>query len=155
MGKPATLVASAKAAREHPLIAALFDSLPPIGQAFTPEQRSDWLRMMAMTFNLAYGAVDELPDFLGAGAPARANAPTPRAGLAKPVSGSEPAEYIIDVNGNARREPGAIPIKATDIPRAETLWDERPDGHRDLDSIVWADGTWPADALPSLNIVTR
>jgi hypothetical protein len=138
------------------LIAALIEQLPA-SAPFTPEARAAWLKMMAMAFDFTYGVADELPAFLGtvsgpaggsfAGATAGAgitsgvdNYKGPVKFTPAPVRGKgEPVRYFIDVNGNARCEPGGLAIKVGDIPGGETLWDERPDRDRGLDTITWAD----------------
>lgn len=138
----------------HQLVAALIGSLPAIGASFPAEQRADWLKMMAMTFNLAYGPAEDIPDFLGAthSKAAALQGDDPPATKPKKIVGNEPPRYYIAKDGRALQDPGAKPLTVNDIPRDETLWDERPLGMKDLDTIIWADGTWPPGSLPPLNI---
>lgn len=62
--------------------------------------------------------------------------------------------FYIDANGVARRDPGGVPIMPDDVGN-EVLYDERAGGRGDLDSIVWAQGTFPTEALPALNLAGR
>lgn len=141
-----------------PLLDAVIGKLPPAGERWPEEGRIAWLKMMAMAFDLVYGPTEvDLPwpagearsPFSGApvgGGMADAAGPKPL-----PVTGTEPDRFYIDVKGHARKDPGRIPITVNDVPTGEVIWDERPLGKRDLDTIVWADGPWPPGSLPPLN----
>lgn len=144
---------SAPVHETDPLVAALIAKLPAMGAPFPAEARAAWLKMCAMAFDVAYGAAEDIPAFLGAAKPAAAAAKAKPAAPPPPDEDEEPRFYIAR-DGRALRDPGAKPVGLNDVPTGETIWDERPAGLRDLDSIVWKDGTWPAAALPSLNFAS-
>lgn len=152
-----------------PLLGALIAKLPATGTPWPVDHQAAWLRMLAMSFGVVYGGdlaeIIDLPAFLkpretlvgGPAGGAMADGGTVLAPTAKPapVTGvGEPDRYYIDKTGRARMDPGGKPITVNQIPRDEALWDERPLGLRDLDTIIWADGSWPPGSLPPLNIVS-
>jgi len=154
MGKTASKPAASTAGENDPLLAAVISKLPAPGTSWPAEQRVAWLKMMAMAFDLAYGVVEEMPAFLGEDRSTSAR-PVPSEGSGEPkplpVTGTEPDRFYVDAKGHARKDPGRIPITVNDVPTGEVIWDERPLGKRDLDTIVWADGEWPPGSLPPLN----
>lgn len=138
------------------LLTAMVRKLPPHGP-FPPEARAAWLKMMAMAFDVTYG-----PEEPAIALPLRSSAretyseeftvgePPKGVVAAKPGGGFEPRFYI-SKDGRALQDPGARPVKATEVPSHEIIYDERPLGLRDLAAIEWADGQWPVEALPSLS----
>ena len=50
-------------ATAHPLLEGLWASLPPQGEAFSPEQQSDWIQMAELALKMVYGGTryDENP----------------------------------------------------------------------------------------------
>lgn len=121
------------------LIAALIDKLPAIGKPFPAEQRAAWLKMMAMAFDVAYGAGDELPDFLGTfGGKAGGGMRDAASAAPAPPKPQPPGpRFIIDRQGYARNGDGepVLPGDVTDI-----IVDQRGETG-DLGAIVWADGS--------------
>ncbi|MES2671612.1 MAG: hypothetical protein V4673_14510 [Pseudomonadota bacterium] len=159
--------------KRDPLIEAVIRKLPSEGATWPVEQRQAWLRMAVQAFDVAYGVQPEIHIGLEPGVerlvrenpvlvagPAGggvsdssnvAHLPARRVTAAE-VAALDEQRYFIDADGFARG-PGGKPIKATEVPREAVIEDERPAGQQDLDSIMWADGQWPANALPSLNVV--
>lgn len=160
----------AKAAAMDPLLAALIGKLPAPGGTFGAAERLSWLRLAVLAFEVSYGpevAIQVSGEQGGQDArgPSEAFFGGPRGGSMAEVGAIAPGlrlvnldaevRYYVDPDGRALKDPGALPIMPHDVPRDETLWDERPGGLRDLDTITWGDGQqWPAGALPSLNIAS-
>jgi hypothetical protein len=148
-------------AERDPLLGALIDKLPPSGAAWPVDKRAAWLELVWKTFDLVYeGAPEpaELPAFIASRAAAPAIAPAPVASVAPapplPPGAkvhAAPPQFYIAPDGRALRDPGGVPVAATEVPNGETIWDKRS-GNKALDTIIWRDGTWPADALPALTI---
>lgn len=158
------------AIRRDPLIDALIRKLPPENGQFAVEARLAWLRMAVQAFDVAYGpaaAIAEsrdgrdphIVDFMRqkmAGIenpkpPADDSNVTPlRRPTEDEIAALDEPRYYIDKDGFARG-PGGARVKVSDVPGDAIIEDERGTGG-ELDTIVWADGSWPAHALPSLNI---
>lgn len=132
------------------LVRAVVRKLPAPGAPFPAEARDAWLKMMAMAFDVSYGATTELPAFLPASREPGAigEVATSRQPQASP---SGPRRFYVSADGRALKDPGAKPITVNDVPVDDIIHDERPLGQRDLSAITWADGNWPAAALPPLN----
>lgn len=130
------------ASKPNSLVAAVLKEVP--GQGSTREARMNWLRMIAMAIDTAYGvdgAPLELPNFLAAAEAAPAPAPAaPPAPPQKPqlVRTVEPPRFFIDHAGHARHAPSMEPINPEAI-GDEPLFDDRGE-FGDLGSILWADG---------------
>jgi hypothetical protein len=148
-----------------PLLAALIGKLPASGSSWSIEQRTAWLKMMWMAFDVVYGAggeVIEMPDFLER--PAVTAAPRPAlvpdkpkvkpdgvyaaANLGKPRVADQ--RYLIDIDGVAFGPGGQVDAK--DIPSGEMVWDFRA-GEQDLSNVVWASGHVEQHALPALIVM--
>lgn len=135
-----------------PLLAAMIGKLPDPGKPFPGEQRANWLKMMAMAFDVAYGHAEDMPAFLPSREgrattdPAPATASEPPKPLRMPHAGHT---FYIDAGGNALRGEGE-PVFATDVPPDELIFDYRPvaGDFRDLESITWADGSHGTAGLP-------
>lgn len=145
--------------KDDPLIGALLTKLPKTGSAWSRAARVNWLRMLVMALNEAYG----LEEAIAVGETLF----TPPAGLrlVKPIEeiggalvsgagGAVPAQprYVIDSEGFAMC--GVRPIAPEDIPAGAILWDERPAGDRgDLGSILWkGEGARAPEKLPKLDV---
>jgi hypothetical protein len=132
-----------KMSGRDPLLNALIDKLPPPG-VWPANERSAWLKMMAMAFDVVYGAAEGGVEITRNG----------KAGLIAGMSEDEmerhaestkPADppfssvvrtFFIDREGFARG-PGGVRIVASQVDGR--LYDLRGEG--DLGSIVWADGS--------------
>jgi hypothetical protein len=120
------------------LLDALIDKLPASGEAWPQGDRDAWLSLMRSAFDLVYGrdghpapkpVVEELPKL-----PLIGDDAVPLAAKGK---------WHIDAGGVARSPDGEeAPLEG--IPRSMVLVDLRPEGDRRLDTVIWADGTWPA-----------
>lgn len=134
-----------------PLLAALIGKIPRGGTHWTAEQRTAWLQMMWMAFDVVFGptgtdgAID-LPAFLRPREKAAAATLTvaPATPAAAPVARAKHAghNFYIDLEGAACNAEG-IPVLVSDIPADEIVFDYRPPAgdFRDHAGITWADGT--------------
>lgn len=148
------------AVRRDPVIAALIAKIPPEGQPFDRARRVNWLRQFAMALDGAFGVqpqifIDVDPPVLFSGGPIDlpsvlkpSSAPAP---IAAPAEDDE-IRYFIDASGMARVSPGNKRIRPVDVPNGATIEDERGDD-TDLDTIKWADGSWPPAAYPDRSFV--
>lgn len=148
------------AVKRDPVIGALIAKLPAENAAFTRAQRVNWLRMMAMAFDGAFGvqtpiAVDSAAEIAITGALGMNDVPaflSPKpAPIAAPADDDE-VRYFVDKDGFARKEPGNVRVRPVDVPSGATIEDER-DGDDSLDTIKWADGQWPPAAYPDRSFV--
>lgn len=137
------------------VIGALIAKIPGEGASFTRAQRVNWLRMIAMAFDGAFGvemaiAIDAEPVITISGGPLEMPNPLPPAAPQPIIAQAEPDEmrYFVDPAGIARMEPGGKRIRPMDIPADAELEDER-EGDDSLDTIKWADGPWPPGAYPN------
>lgn len=128
------------AGRVDPLLDALIGKLPRTGATWSTEQRTAWLQMMWMAFDVVYGKQSagssiDLPAFLMP----KTEAPKADAPAAPAPKSAQPGKppFYIDTAGHARRANGeaVMPAHVTD-----TLFDMRGE-HGDLGAIVWADGS--------------
>lgn len=126
------------------LIAAVIAKLPAEGKPFPGEARGNWLRMMAMALDVAYGVAEDMPSFLPprpmlAGAAVAAAIDPARA--PRPRQAHAGHSFYIGKDGTACNADGE-PVLASDVPGDEMIFDYRPisGDFRDLDTIVWADG---------------
>lgn len=168
-------MAEAKKRVRHPaikrdgLIDAVIRKLPAEGAIWPVEQRQAWLRMAVQAFDVAYGVQpgihiglepvvekvareNPMPTIegpAGGGMSDSSNVTRLRRPTAAEIAELDEPRYFIDAQGFARG-PGGVRVKATDVPGDTIIEDERQ-GEKDLDSIIWADGTWPGAALPPLN----
>jgi hypothetical protein len=121
------------------LLDALIDKLPATGFAWPQADRDAWLSLMRSAFDLVYGrdgqpaprpAVVELP-------------PLPLRGDDVPAPVVAIDRWHIDSFGVARSPEGEeTPLEG--IPRGTALLDLRAESDGRLDTVIWADGTWPA-----------
>jgi len=120
-----------------PLLDALIGKLPVPGESWPQADRDVWLGLMRNVFDLVYGRdgqappappVIELPKL-----PLRSDEPP------APVKG----KWHVDAAGVARSPDGEeAPLEG--VPRGTELLDMRPESDRRIDTVIWADGTWPA-----------
>lgn len=144
------------AIKRDPVIGALIAKIPADGASFTRAQRVNWLRMVAMAFDGAFGvempiAIDAAPVVTHSQEPIEMPNVLLPAAPPQPISApADPDEirYYVDKAGLARMEPGGKRIRPMDIPAGAELEDER-DGDDSLDTIKWADGPWPPGAYPN------
>ena len=142
-----------------PLLAALIGKLPPSGASWSVEQRTAWLKMMWMAFDVVYGegGATEIPQFLGARADAAvprreatrapiADGPYAAANLGSSRRASD-QRFLIDLDGIAFGPSGQIDL--ADLPAGEMVWDFRP-GEQDLGNVVRLN---TSKALPPLTIM--
>lgn len=136
-------VVKARSWKPDPLLAALIAKLPAGGSSWPAEDRSAWLKMMAMAFNVVYaGEAVEMPKFLAetggqAGMSDALAAATERAQRAlEPFVRMAPHAFYIDKEGVARGQ-GGKQILASDV--IGVIYDLRGD-KGDLGTIMWADG---------------
>lgn len=126
-----------------PLLRAIIGKLPKPGSAWSKQQREDWLKLMSMAFDVVY------PERAGDAGPLFQKPEKPM--MPAPAANDAEEKYIITQDGRAVG-PNGKPVKATEIPATEVLWDHRPENDREIDTIKFADGSWPAEALPPLNL---
>ncbi len=166
------------AVRRDELVESVIKRLPAAGSPFPLLDRVAWLRMAVMAFDVSYGAAGDtinvsLPGGVAVPAgtsmapggmtrvdqsgAAMTDDPTNVTPLRRPtqaeVDALDEPRYYIRSDGMAFG-PGNVRVKPADIPSSAVIEDERPkDQQADLSTIVWADGSWPPAALPSLNII--
>jgi hypothetical protein len=142
-----------------PLISALIAKLPAAGGRYSQAQRVNWLRMMVMAFNEAYGIEtsisvcgleDEPPRNVASGGLGL----RPGDDVVPPARPPKPVDdrYRIDAEGFALR--GDTPIDPQDVPPGTAIIDERT-GHDHLDpaTILWkTGGAIEQSKLPYLNL---
>lgn len=131
----------------NPLIAAVVWQLPKDGP-FSAEQRTAWLKMAAMAFDVVYGPVDAAM-IVPIGTDARPGAVNwqgaARAVADAPVPGREAHaghKFYIGADGTACNAAGE-PVLKSDVPADEMIFDYRAVGageFRDTAGIRWADG---------------
>lgn len=120
-----------------PLLDALIGKLPAPGEAWPQADRDVWFSLMRSAFDLVYGRD---------GQPAPTPAPVDLPKL--PLRGDEvPSEirgkWHVDAGGVARSPDGEeAPLEG--VPRGTVLLDLRTEGDGRIDTVIWADGTWPA-----------
>lgn len=138
--------------RDH-LVAAVIWKLPAPGAPFPAIARSKWLEMMAMAFDVAYGAAeDAAPAAEQSDERPAANAatPSPQKLLLPHVAAG--CDYYIDPDGfalcDSERTPEGLPrstprrrVAASEIEGDEVIFDYRSGPARDRATIVWADDT--------------
>lgn len=141
-----------------PLLAALIGKLPPAAGGWHRSERAAWLRLMAMAFDVVYGAEEaiDVPSFLS-----DTPGPTPRSEDHAPRAPARPAappqrpphtvngqDFYVDKDGFARcdyqfmdgvpvPDPGRR-VLASEAAEAEAIYDYRGTA-RDRSTIVWAD----------------
>lgn len=151
---------SETSAGNDPLIAALIAKLPKPGTAYSRGARINWLRMLVMAFNEAYGLEEPIavsPELEPRRVPLRlvpvdgdmARLAVPPAPNPEPLSAPR---YVIDSEGFAML--GTKPVAPEDIPAGATLWDERQVGDQlDLSTVLWkGEGTRVPEKLPKLQV---
>lgn len=143
--------------KRNPLIAALLEQLPPDG-TWPRGARVNWLRMMVMAMNQAYGEATEI---------AIDPVPHPACGLVvtapaqpflAPMNGQQfnaaagvdvaptrkalpaPPHIYIDHDGFVRQSPGDLQVTKEAIGALDVIYDYRGETG-DLGSIIWADGS--------------
>lgn len=146
MGEPRALQFVPDAREEqwprNPLIAAVVWQLPAVGQSFSSEQRSAWLKMMATAFDVAYGPVGD-GTVIGRILAALADEQTPALVSAPTIKNAGHAghSFYIGADGTACNVVGE-PVLMDDVPADEMIFDYRPvtGDFRDTAAILWADG---------------
>lgn len=148
------------AVRRDPVIVALIAKLPAENASYSRAQRVNWLRQMAMAMDGAYGveppiAIDSAADAPSTGAVSMNEIPSFIPPKPVPIAAAADADeirYFVDRDGFARKEPGNVRVRPVDVPSGATIEDER-DGDDALDTIKWADGSWPPAAYPDRSFV--
>lgn len=131
----------------NPLIAAVVWQLPREGAAFSAEQRTAWLKMMAMAFDVAYGPVDPVLVAMRAGAD-QATAAAPAAAAPSRVAHAG-HDFYIAADGTACNAAGE-PVLMSDVPADTMIFDYREVSgeFRDTAGIRWADGATGTRGVP-------
>lgn len=129
-----------------PLLDALIGKLPAPGESWPQPDRDVWFNLMRSAFDLVYGR-----DGQAAAKPAVIEIPKlPLLGDETPAT-VPPGRWHVDAGGIARAPDGEeAPLEGT--PRGTVLMDFRPEGDRRIDTVIWADGTWPAGHVRALGI---
>lgn len=127
------------------LLEALIDKLPSAGP-WPQADRDIWFGLMRGVFDLVYGRD---------GQPAVKPAPIdlPRIPLVgdDELPATVDGKWHVDSGGFARAPTGEeAPLEGT--PRGTVFVDLRPDSDGRLDSVTWADGTWPASHVNARGI---
>jgi len=125
-----------------PLLDAVINKLPARDAGFPATERQAWLKLLVDALDVAYGV---------AGDGSHGLLPSASVAPAKPPATKVPYAFHVDRDGFARG-PHGREIIAQEIPAGETLWDLRPEGAGNLDTVMWQDGSWPAKALATLGI---
>jgi len=140
---------------EDPLLAALVAKLPAPGSPWPRGQRVNWMRMVAMALNEAYGLEEPIviTDIDAPRAPLNIRLLPDRpqdTGSAAAVQGRP--RYVIDAQGFALCDGAAIDPE--DMPAGETLYDERAAAEQgDLTTVYWkTGGVRKAEAIPHLKL---
>lgn len=153
-------------ALSNSLVKAMVEQLPMPGKPFPLAQRVDWLRMFAMTFNLAYGSaepiqivcdgdVPALPLRRVAGEPAAVAAPgagSPPLAAAAAATAVAPPEDMAEAAAVARAAAAlrgkfvvdkdgfalldGLPINPEDIPAGTVLLDYRRDSYAGMPAAI-------------------
>ena len=127
--------------RRDPLLEAVIAKLPARDAGFPATEREAWLKLLVNALDVAYGP--------GAAAVPAVPVPAPRP--AQVIMAEARYPFYVDPDGFARG-PDGCEIVAQEIRAGETLWDLRPEGNRELATIIWADGTWPAPEMQGVKI---
>jgi hypothetical protein len=128
-----------------PLLEALIGKLPEAGQPWPQADRDVWFTLMRSAFDLVYGR-DGQP------APKPTVTDLPRL----PLVGDTVEEPVvqtwhIDAGGFARAPTGEeAPLEGT--PRGTVFLDLRPQSDGRVDTVTWADGTWPTSHVHARSI---
>ena len=119
------------------LLEALIGKLPEPGTAWPQGDRDIWLGLMRSVFDLVYGRD-------GQAAPRPAVVELPRLPLHDDApAASLKGQWHIDAGGIAHSPDGEeAPLEG--VPRGTVLVDLRPASDGRIDTVIWADGTWPA-----------
>lgn len=136
--------------KRNPLIAALLEQLPPDG-TWPRGARVNWLRMMVMAMNQAYGEAAEiavdvprpLPSYETIGGAAHLGVAMTERGVnivAERKSLPAPPHIYIDNDGFVRQSPGDLQVTKEAIGALDVIYDYRGETG-DLGSIIWADGS--------------
>lgn len=144
-------------AAAHPLLAAVIGQLPAPGTAFPTPQRIAWLKMMAQSFDLAYGPDAVIVVRLAGDDAAMGSAeplaiplrPAPAAAVPAPRKPHTAAgcDFYVDEQGIARCDHSNADGAAVPTPNRRVLAVEAS-GHeiydyrgvrRDRQTVVWAD----------------
>jgi hypothetical protein len=128
---------------DDPLLNAVIWKLPNIGQPFSISARQKWLEMIAMAFDVAYGAADGIPPSPPSAVQQSAPAPKP---APHTLAGSD---IYVDEDGYARSDfrkdeqgrPHPTPkrrVLADEVDAAEPIYDYRGVA-RDRTTVIWGD----------------
>lgn len=141
---------------EDPLMAAVVWKLPKTGTEFSAEQRVAWLKLMAMAFDVAYGALEQsAPELLAHAIGAQRDPPVlvPRELVsAAPTAAPPPKhagyDFYVTLDGTVCDAKGN-PVLVGDVPADETIFDYRPvtGDFRDVAGLTWADGSQGTQGL--------
>lgn len=119
--------------RQHPIVNALIETLPPQNTVWPAAARAAWLKMMGDAFTMAYPLADGEEPKAKRGRP-----PTTKSGeLRMPIRAFVEPPFYIDTQGYARRS-GGNRVFASEV--AGVLVDLRGE-MGDLGEVVWADDT--------------
>jgi hypothetical protein len=146
-----------KTGARDPLIGALFGKMPAQGP-WPHDDREAWLNLMRASLDVVYGRA-AVTDPL---APYRSPAPLHRPAIAADVGGAETVidfraasaavRWYVEPDGTARA-PNGIEAALEAVPIGTVLLDYRAEEDRGrLDSVIWADGTWPAGHVATRNL---
>ena len=124
--------------QRDPLLEAVIAKLPARDAGFPAVEREAWLRLLVNALDVAYGVAGGEMAALRSGAP-------------QPKDAASVYPFYVDPEGFARGH-GGREIFASEIPAGGTLWDLRPEDNRELATIIWADGTWPAPEMQGVKI---
>ncbi len=119
------------------LLDALIDKLPASGEAWPQPDRDAWLSLMRSAFDLVYGRDGQAP-------PKQTPVELPKIPLVGDDAPAAPVkDWHVDAGGVARSPDGEeAPLEG--VPRNTGFLDLRPGSDGRLDTVIWADGTWPA-----------
>ena len=127
--------------QRDPLLEAVIAKLPARDAGFPAAEREAWLKLLVNALDVAYGRGQTTDDRREMEADIR----PPSSVLRRPA-------FHVDAAGFARG-PDGRELLANHIPQTETLWDLRPNAEAgNIDTIIWADGTWPASELRKMGI---
>lgn len=119
------------------LLEALIDKLPEPGAPWPQADRDVWFNLMRSAFDLVYGRDGQV-----ATKPAPVDLPKLTLVGDDLPSAAGSGHWHVDASGLARSPDGEeAPLGG--IPQGTVLLDLRPGSDGRLDTVIWADGTWP------------
>jgi hypothetical protein len=149
-----------KTGARDPLIAAMIGKLPAQGP-WPHEDREAWLNLMKAAFDVTYGRNGAPPPVMVSGPAGGGMADAAPVARVSPGDGESiidfqlakvATRFYVEPDGTARA-PGGAEAALEAVPVGTALLDYRAEAERGrLDTVIWADGTWPAGHVASRSL---